>query len=406
MNLSHAEVDFLLSPQAVRMKAQKMLDHALDGHTHFEVNLDKMEAAADYVLNVIQTNYPEGNIPFHSRWGHFKAGDINRNDKLELLLENYSSWEKAKSKLDLVIVSVLLDAGAGKIWSYKEEDTAKVFNRSEGLGVASFHMFLKGYFSKDPQQPFKANAEKLVEITSADIAEAFQVSESNPLNGLEGRAQLIKNLGLTIQKNKNLFPNQRPSDVMDYLKTHCGEKFPASEVLKAVLKLFGGIWPGRLEVDGTNLGDVWHYDGFDMRMNSESLVPFHKLSQWLSYSLIEPMEESGLEIYGVEDLTGLAEYRNGGFFVDFGILQLKNPEDYELSHNPSSTLIIEWRALTVALLDQIAELIQNKLGKNASEFPLAKVLEGGTWWAGRKIALEKRSDGTPPIKIDSDGTVF
>ncbi|MGE0634502.1 MAG: DUF1688 family protein, partial [Pseudobdellovibrionaceae bacterium] len=41
-----------------------------------------------------------------------------------------------------------------------------------------------------------------------------------------------------------------------------------------------------------------------------------------------------------------------------------------------------------------------------SEFPLAKVLEGGTWWAGRFLAAEKRQGGPPPIQIKSDGTVF
>jgi hypothetical protein len=42
----------------------------------------------------------------------------------------------------------------------------------------------------------------------------------------------------------------------------------------------------------------------------------------------------------------------------------------------------------------------------SEQFPLAKVLEGGTWWAGRFLAKEKRSDGSPPLQIESDGTVF
>jgi hypothetical protein len=69
-------------------------------------------------------------------------------------------------------------------------------------------------------------------------------------------------------------------------------------------------------------------------------------------------------------------------------------------------MIVEWRALTVALLDRIASLVRSELGMPAQKFPLACVLEGGTWAAGRRIAKRKRADGGPPLNVISDGTVF
>lgn len=91
-----------------------------------------------------------------------------------------------------------------------------------------------------------------------------------------------------------------------------------------MLEGLGDIWPGRLTVNGENLGDVWSHpklgDGPDPKDESAALVPFHKLSQWLTYSLIEPLEEAGIEVVGVEELTGLAEYRNGGLLIDAGLL--------------------------------------------------------------------------------------
>ncbi|MEK9968485.1 MAG: DUF1688 family protein, partial [Ferrovibrio sp.] len=68
--------------------------------------------------------------------------------------------------------------------------------------------------------------------------------------------------------------------------------------------------------------------------------------------------------------------------------------------------IVEWRALTLALLDHIAGPVRERLGKTAAEMPLARILEGGTWAAGRRIAREKRADGGPPLTVASDGTVF
>ena len=88
------------------------------------------------------------------------------------------------------------------------------------------------------------------------------------------------------------------------------------------------------------------------------------------------------------------------------MLRLREPQE-ALHPNPvDSALVVEWRALTVALLDEIAKLIREQRSLTIEQFPLACVLEGGTWAAGRRLAREKRADGSPPIAVESDGTVF
>jgi hypothetical protein len=135
-------------------------------------------------------------------------------------------------------------------------------------------------------------------------------------------------------------------------------------------------------------------------------MPLHKLSQWLAYSLIEPLQTSGIRVNEIDGLTGLAEYRNGGLFVDSGVLTFRNEEDANREHEVASPLVVEWRALTVALLDRVADGMRQRLGLDATSLPLAKVLEGGTWAAGRRLARERRADASPPVKVISDGTVF
>ncbi|HYQ15149.1 MAG TPA: DUF1688 family protein, partial [Polyangiaceae bacterium] len=100
------------------------------------------------------------------------------------------------------------------------------------------------------------------------------------------------------------------------------------------------------------------------------------------------------------------EYRNGGLFLDGGVLQLVDARAAEREHEVSSDLVIEWRALTVALLDQLADVVRNELGVSPEQLPLARVLEGGSWRAGRVLAREARAGGEPPLRIVSDGTVF
>ena len=138
----------------------------------------------------------------------------------------------------------------------------------------------------------------------------------------------------------------------------------------------------------------------------DGIVPLHKLSQWLVYSLIEPLEEAGFHITGIAALTGLPEYRNGGLFLDCGAIVPRDDSLLRRALDPFDEPVVEWRALTVALLDRLAERVRERLGLSAAAFPLAKVLEGGSWAAGREIAAERRPGGTPPLAIASDGTLF
>lgn len=391
------ELDYLLSPLAIRDQAKTIFDSTVNGDTHFTFHPEQVGPAVEFVLSVIRENYPDLKIPFHSRWGHFKAGGIDRVQWLNHRISKLDPLERARTLLDLVIPSVLLDAGAGPQWKFHEKETSKTFSRSEGLGVASFHLFLSGELSSDGKS-LRTDCQKLSNLETLTLSRAFQVDQSNPLVGVEGRTLLMRSLGKALSDSR-FFKNGRPGNLVDYLLDQYGKKFQATDVLRSVLDSLGSIWPGRILLDNTSLGDVWKHTQF-------GLVPFHKLSQWMTYSLIEPLIEAGFEIHGVENLTGLAEYRNGGLILDSGVVSVKNQSDLMKTWTPDSDFIIEWRSLTIHLLDIIGSQVQKALGFTPQEFPLAKVLEGGTWWAGRRLAEQKRSGGQPPLMIQSDGTVF
>ncbi len=307
-----------------------------------------------------------------------------------------------------MIVSVLLDAGAGATWRYRDPLNGIAVGRSEGLALASFDMWAQGAFSDDPAYPLCADATRLAALTIEQLAAGFQVGPENPLEGLEGRVSLLNALGKALLADpamRDPSGRARPGALFDVL-TEGRITLPASDILAAVLTRFGPIWPSRLSMDGLPLGDTWRHPLLQDGSATGALVPFHKLSQWLSYSLIEPLQAAGISVTEIDGLTGLAEYRNGGLFLDGGVIVPKDASILAAEHKPDSTVIIEWRALTVALLDDIAPLVRKVLGVNEAAFPLACVLEGGTWATGRGLARERRADGSPPLRIVSDGTVF
>ncbi|MCB2069925.1 MAG: DUF1688 family protein, partial [Ottowia sp.] len=312
-----------------------------------------------------------------------------------------------RAQIDLAVVSVLLDAGAGPDWSWLEAESGQRFSRSEGLGVASFHAFASGLFSSDPARPLRADASALVRIDAAALAAAFQVEAGNPLVGLEGRADLLRRLGAALAAQPQVFGiPARPGGLFDALTQGAGgQAVPAHAILRLLLDTLSGIWPAGNALRGVPLGDCWRHPAAGGVGLAAGWVPFHKLSQWLTYSLLEPFQWAGCAVEGLDALTGLPEYRNGGLLLDGGVLRLRDASLVRITYTPADPLVVEWRALTVALLDELAPLVWEALGLDARTTPLACVLEGGTWAAGRVLAQRLRG-GTPPLSIASDGTVF
>jgi len=389
-----------LTPGAVRTRAHEILALAeQDRAPHFTYRPERLPPTVDYVLATIRANYPDLAIPFHSRWRHFGVGGVDRWGALAQDLAGESPAEIARIRFDLAVTSVLLDAGAGAAWRYREAGGG-FYARSEGLGVASFHLFRAGLFSADPHRKLRAEAAALRRLDEAALEAGMQVTAANPLVGIAGRAALLRRLGEALAAQPALFGAAgRIGNLFDHLAGQAvAGRLEASSILAALLRGFGTIWPGRHDMAGIALGDTWRH--------GDVLVPFHKLSQWLAYSLIEPLEAAGIAVTAIDGLTGLAEYRNGGLFLDLGVIV---PRDAGLAHRVLAVddeAVVEWRALTVALLDRVADGVRAALGMDAQSLPLAKVLEGGTWAAGRRIAAETRPGGPPPLAIASDGTVF
>ncbi|WP_276511320.1 URC4/urg3 family protein [Tardiphaga robiniae] len=401
----------LLSAHAVRTRAQRMLNLGLDDKLpNFRIDLTRMDDVINLVLDTTRASYPSLDVPFHSRWRHF----VNAGDNRWADVADGISWPdraaRGRAEFDLAITSVFLDAGAGPTWRYTDPQTGAAIGRSEGLGLASLAMFAGGTFSADPAQPLRADASKLTELDVSDLKRGMQVSDTNPMVGIDGRADLLRRLGEHVASKPDMFGTKdtpRPGGLFDRLASLAGNgRLPAPTILSELLLQLGPIWPSRLTLDGIALGDCWKHPTMTTSDATSGLVPLHKLSQWLAYSLIEPLQTAGIDVTDIDGLTGLAEYRNGGLFVDGGVLKFRDPADATREHDVSSPLVVEWRALTVALLDRVAGGLRQRLKLDATSLPLAKVLEGGTWAAGRILARERREDHSPPVKVISDGTVF
>jgi hypothetical protein len=401
----------LLSAEAVRERSQRMFALALENKlANFSIDLSKLDATADRVIATTRRAYPSLDVPFHSRWRHFVVDGADRFADIAKAARWQDNAAQGRAMFDLAMISVFLDAGAGTQWSYSDKITGRRIGRSEGLALASLDMFARGAFSAKHDDPFRVDASALAHLSVQQLSDGFQVTNDNPMVGLVGRATLLQALGKLVAENSGVFARNdspRPGGLFDHLAGLAdSHSIAAAEILSELLHELGPIWPSRLSLGGIPLGDCWKHPAIVTADATSGMVPLHKLSQWLAYSLIEPLQQAGFNVTDIDGLTGLAEYRNGGLFVDAGVLNLRDPAQAERQHDVSSELVVEWRSLSVALLDKLAAVIRQKLNMDAQSLPLAKILEGGTWATGRILARELRPDGSPPIKVISDGTVF
>ena len=273
---------------------------------------------------------------------------------------------------------------------------------SEGLAVASLRAMQRGLFSADPAAPWRADAAVLARMTPERLGVAFQHGPGNQLLGLDSRAALLRRLGEVCAADPKSSALRRGPVISSITGARKAKNCRPPRFCAPCCVRLGPIWPNRLSLGGVALGDCGRHSA----VPGDGIVPFHKLSQWLAYSLVEPLEAGGLRITGLDGLTGLAEYRNGGLLLDCGGDRAARRGSAGPSARSCQRACGRVAGVDRSLARPPGAEVRERLGKSAAEFPLACMLEGGSWAAGREIAFARRPDGSAPIRIVSDGTLF
>ena len=226
--------------------------------------------------------------------------------------------------IDLAVVSVLLDAGAGPDWRYVEAGHGQRSPDPRGWAWRACTPSAPGCSPATRREPLQVDAAGLRRLTADRLAEAFQVARAirwwawtaawrccagSAMRWPRGPGVgAVAGQAACFDRHGDRSAGRRRHDILSQL------------VGVAVGYLVGGqhYWrsaarrllaPPRRSGPGLTRG--W--------------MPFHKLSQWLTYSLLEPFEWAGVTVTGLDALTGLPEYRNGGLLLDTGVLRLRDP---------------------------------------------------------------------------------
>ncbi|CAO3634705.1 unnamed protein product [Cunninghamella echinulata] len=438
---------YLTSLEAVRERCFRVQQIANKNQlNYFDVDTSKMDDVVQFVVALIKRDYNANpaQMPTYGQWRHF---DVGGRPRIDNLMNAWSTLgqpplEQTKRIIDLFIIACLLDVETvchNKSWSYCEQLTGRTYGGTEGIAVAVLDMFTAGVFSSDPRDPHRVDADALNLISIEALYDGFQLDAHNKLLGIEERLDLVKHLSNVLKSQSSYFGLDtipRPDYLLSHSTTIKTKKGPLIhlETLWPVILEMGEFWASQDDKGGSQgLGDVWPCSVLNGQSSTstnstEHYVPFHKLTQWMIYSLIEPMEKLlGATIEGKDMLTPLPDYCHGGLLMDTGLISLKPkelergvenykknamlPGQSKVEVSPmfelNDPVVIEWRALTIGFLEIIADRVREALNMNRSTLSLSKLMESGTWSAGRELAeISRPNTHQPPIIIKMDKYVL
>lgn len=407
----------LRTAAAIRSRCDAMLAATVTpggatGIDHWTVRAESMPDVVRRVVEELGPLQRDRPPPLGSRWRDFEVGGRDRWRELVSNLAGASPEEIARARFDLALVSAVLDADAGDAWTYPEAETGTAIGRNEGVAVASFRAFQKGLFSSRAGDPLRVDAAGLSKITAEGLEAAFPGAAEHPLHALPARAALLRHVGAALLQTSHLFgagEAVRFGALYDVLARRAARgTLAARDVFAAVIEALDPALAASVgtptTVDGAALSDVWRHAAAGGAGPSEGLLPLHRNAQLLAYSLIEPLEEAGHTVADVGDLTALPDAWAGGLLIDGELLVPRLEGTVAVVHSASSEVVIEWRALTVSLLDRVAEAVRKELGVSAEALPVGHLLPA-IRAAGRAAAHDRRGADIPPIRVDGDGVL-
>jgi hypothetical protein len=335
----------------------------------FTIDRSRLPAVAERVAALTLRRFPDLVIPFHSRWRHFEAGGVNRKAELDTALAGLSVADRARAHFDLTVVSVLLDAGAGADWRYTESAattapaTPRPVDDPDALLAAldrsasaaahtpapaaaaepapprdrrsclqhapkawawpAFALSWRAVFQPTPASPAVRTQRPCATCRCGGPAcTIFQSSPQQP-DGRPGRPRQPCWRGWarrckTEATRDGLQARPRSADLRPpHRRRQRAPRCPRSEVLGEVLRCLSPIWPSGSKVQGLagrrclvhtagQAAAVGKTAPRQVDRTTDGWVPFHKLSQWMSYSLLEPLQWAGVTVTGLEALDGPA----------------------------------------------------------------------------------------------------
>ncbi len=396
----------LLSGKAVLQRSKDVLVQARSGDlASLSIDESAIAGTVQLVRREIEATYPDYQLPPWSYWRRLETGGHDRWGMLAGAREFETADAMIRSAADLVVLIAVARQNFRQGWSFEEALSGGRFDGADGTALAVFGMFAAGAFSSAPADPLRADAHALVRMEPEEIAAGFQMEQTADETQLLHLATMFKRLGEVMAMRPDLFEHEgetRPGSLLARIAAENRDQTVSSGLLvERYLEGLTAIWDGGAVLDDVILGDVWAHDGICRTSTPKAFMPFHLPVLEIVHSLVEPLAWAGYMTSDLDRLPGLASLEHCALFIATGVIRLNEDDNVAPLH-----AAIELRAVTLGLLEEIADRLRSELEVDADTLPLICIQQGGTVAAGSKIAMENPAVWEKASKILSAGGVF
>ena len=358
-------------------------------------------------------------IPSHSRWRHFDAGGVDRLAELERAARRRSTpTERARARIDLVVDQRAARRRRRAALALRRAGHRRDVRALRGPGGGELpRCSCAGAFSADPATPLRVDADGAGARRRGRLGAASSRCRATiRWSGSTGRAALLRRLGArAAARGPSLRCRRRaPGRTCSTLlraraRARRGVAARATSCARCSIGLRPDLAGPTAAATASTLGDVWPHPARRRRRARRGLVPFHKLSQWLAYSLLEPLERAGVRGDRTSTRSPAWPSTATAACCSTPACSCRAPRRRRCAsvHRSGDELVVEWRALTVALLDRAR--------RRACARALGAPRASCRWRASSKAAPGPPAASSRPsaarrrrrrIRVASDGTVF
>lgn len=398
----------LFQPEEIRRKALDVLERAVDGQlSHVDVDLSRMNEVLLKVLEVTKGNYPDFQIPPYGVWRDFEVGEFDRWGALASAREFESAEAMLAAAADLAVISTYMKTRRPDDRAFEDQMTGTVVSGTHASTLAAFHMFAAGSFSSDMSDPYRVDAETLIRMDIAELADGLQWDRRDNADMLDAMQRHLKRLGEALALRPDLFSEgdtTRPGHLAIRLAKQSSEAVDAGIVLDRLLEALAPVWEGGAVSGEIKLGDCFIHSELP-EADLEQFHPFHMAAQEMVYSLVEPFAWAGWAVSNLEHLSAPAGLAHVALLEHMGVINVRR-EDGALTGAHEQDRMIELRALSLALTDKLAEMLRTELQVSPDQLPLSCILEGGTSRAGVQILQANPEIDEKLGRLLNPGSVF
>ncbi|QDG74505.1 DUF1688 family protein [Labrenzia sp. PHM005] len=398
----------IFKAEYVRKLSKEFLNRAVRGDLQYvTVDSSKLDQALIKTLEITKQTYPDFQIPPYGVWRLFEAGGVDRWSALASAREFQTADELLTAASDLAILAVYMDVSTPPGWSYEDTMAGTVATGRQATALAAINMFAAGSFSSDPVDPFRVDADALIRLETEELASGLQWNAGRDAALLKKLQRHLKRFGEALALRADLFgegETTRPGNLLVKLGSEGWGSVDATAILDRLLQSLAPLWEGGAAKGDVSFGDSFEFSG-ESGQDGPRTIPFHLTAQVMVYSLVEPLAWAGYEVDELDTLTGPADAEHAALFVEAGVLRITSDEA-DLTSEQANDRMIELRAITGALIDQLADMLRKELEVEAEQLPLSCILEGGTNRAGAEILRENGALREKLAKFLNPSTIF